>query len=153
MASSSDRVRNWWGTLNEMNKAEAYFGRTLDAKIRISTRRGRVRLLSRDSPSVKIYHTPDQLPHSLGSDHMIILEDLSREWVEALGPRFGIPVSVFALHWTNPIDHVDGEVRVPIGESPARHFILNYRQSLPFSIEDRRNDITVGNVKNGQLGE
>ena len=75
--------------------------------------------------------------------NLIVLEDLSRERVEALGPQLGIPVSVFALHWADPTDHVNGGLRVPIGESPARHFILSYRQSLPFFIKNRQNNITI----------
>jgi len=70
--------------------------------------------------------------------------------VEALGPRLGIPVSIFASHWANPIDHVSGEVRIPIGTSPARHFILNYRQSLPFSITDRQKDHLVHGMRQGK---
>lgn len=152
-SSSSERVGNWWGTLNKMSKAEVYFRQTLDAKNHISTERGRAALLLRNQSTVRIYSRPEELPHSLRPHDLIVLEDLSREWVEALGPRLGIPVSVFALHWANPIDHVNGEVRVPIGESPTRHFILNYRQPLPFSILSRENEITVKGVKKGQLGE
>ena len=136
-----------------------YFRRTLDAKKKLSTKPSRAILFefSLSSTRWRVFDKPEDLGREffigLGRRHLIVLEDISREWVECLGPRLGIPVSVFALHWANPIDHVNGEVRVPIGESPARHFILNYRQSLPFTILDRQTEIIVDNVKKGQLGE
>lgn len=156
------RVENWWSTMNKMSQAEVDFQQMLDAGDHISTR-GRAMLLSRDSKNVQICKTPEELLDNFSFDIegnalreltqpylLIVLEDLSRGWVEALGPSLNIPVSVFALHWANPIDHVGGAVRVPIGESPARHFILNYRQSLPFSIQK---DITVDDMEIGQLKE
>ena len=187
MASNSDKVRNWWGTLNSMSKAELYFKQTLDAHNDISTRRPRAMLISAKSPihgeapthgespphgappilgepTITEFREPQKLLGSLQYDikddiharrrpwprDLIILEDLSREWVEALGPHLGIPVSVFALHWADPTEHVNGGLRVPIGESPARHFILSYRQSLPFFIKNRQNNITVNGVDKGQ---
>ena len=147
-----------------MSEAELYFERTLDAHGDISTRKPRaiiIRERGRETPRTKEYLKPEELLDDLelgiqGSDnhqarYLIILEDLSREWVEALGPRLDIPIYVFALHWANPTGHVSGGLRVPIGESPARHFILSYRQSLPFYIQDRQNIITVNGVDKGQL--
>ena len=152
---------NWWGRLNSMSKAELYFWKTLDAHNDISIRRPRAMIISEDPQADREFHEPRSLLRSLGRDihgsyrpkqkDLIILEDLSREWVEALGPELGIPVYVFALHWADPTDHVNGGLRVPIGESPARHFILSYRQSLPFFIKNRQNNITVNGVEKGQL--
>ena len=151
LETDEQKVKNWWGTMNKMSKAEMYFQRTLDHRTHISNKRGRAMLLRRDPKIPQICDTPEKLLNSFmfdrieedsdelkNPDLLIVLEDLSREWVEFLGPLLGIPVSVFALHWANPIDHVGGEIRIPIGESPARHFILNYRQSLPFSIRGRK---------------
>ena len=161
MAGSLDTVRNWWGTLNSMSKAELYFEKTLDAHNVISRRRPRAMLISEEPPTVREFHDPQELldglhirsdvPYRPELRNLIVLEDLSREWVQALGPQLGIPVSVFALHWADPTDHVNGGLRVPIGESPARHFILSYRQSLPFFIKNRQNNITVNGVEKGQL--
>ena len=156
-------VQEWWGTLNRMSEAEVHFQRELDARHdKLPARKPRAMIIrerGRDTPITKEYLKPEELRHDLelqGSDnlqarYLIILEDLSREWVEALGPRLGIPVYVFALHWANPTGHVSGGLRVPIGESPARHFILSYRQSLPFFVKDRQNSITVNGVDKGQL--
>ena len=172
MAKDTERIKNWWGTLNRMSKAELYFQQTLDARNHISTKRGRAILLSRESPTelsgtalcdwrfqvekAQICLMPDEFVHTFeNSDGIdqIVLEDISREWVEAIGPWFNILISVFALHWANPIDHVNGEAQLPVGESPSRHFILNYRQLLPFSIQNRANETIVNGVKKGQLKE
>ena len=152
-------VQDWWGTLNRMSKAELYFEQTLDARNAISKRKPRAMIIriEREPRVFKEFFKPGELLEDLeGSDshragYQIILEDLSREWVEALGPRLGIPVYVFALHWADPTGHVNGGLRVPIGESPARHFILSYRQSLPFYIKNRQNKIIVNGVAKGQL--
>ena len=150
MASSDDpEVQRWWGTLNKMSRAEVYFRQTLYARKELVP--GRAMIIRSGSPSQ--WSSPMDIPSDLGPRDLIVLEDLSRSSVEALGPRLGIPVSVFALHWANPIDHVNSEVRVPIGESPDRHFILNYRQSLPFSILDRNQDIAVKGLRAGQFWE
>lgn len=66
---------------------------------------------------------------------LIILEDLAPAWVKMLGPYLGIPPSVFALHWANPVGHMLGDVRVPLGQNPSRGFILNYKQIHPVKIE------------------
>ena len=162
MADHHVSVQDWWGTLNRMSKAELYFEQTLDARNDISKRKPRaIRHIGREPPSAKEFLKPEELLDDLKLEmhkfdshrhgYLVNLEDLSREWVEALGPRLGIPVYVFALHWADPTDHVNGELRVPIGESPTRHFILSYRQSLPFFIKNRQNNITVNGVDKGQL--
>ena len=164
MAGHHGSVQEWWDSLNRMSKAELYFEQTLDARNDISTRKPRamiIRVTDWGPPIADEFHEPEKLldylnfeTHGPGSHRpgdLIILEDLSREWVEALGPRLGIPVYVFALHWADPTAHVNGELRVPIGESPARHFILSYQQSLPFCIKNRQNNITVNGVDKGQL--
>lgn len=155
-------AENWWGTLNKMSRAEVYFQHSIKQR---DPRRGRAMLVKRSSRAVEICATPGSLlrhhwlkitedgldmGQSGSSDLCIVLEDLSREWVEILGVLLSIPVSVFASHWANPIDHVAGDIRVPIGESPARHFILNYRQSLPFSILNRKHQVTINGVKKGR---
>lgn len=164
MAGYPISVQEWWGTINRMSKAELFFERTLDARGDISTRKSRAMIImerGRETPLTKEYLKPEELLDNLkleikGSDnhqasYLIILDDLSREWVEALGPRLDIRVCVFAFHWADPTGHVNGELRDPIGESPARHFILSYRQSLPFFIKDRQNNITFNGVDKGQL--
>ena len=162
MAGYPISVQEWWGTMNLMSEAELYFERTVDARGDISTGKPKAMMVKergRDTPITKEFLKSEELLDDFelqGSDnhegrYLIILEDLSREWVEALGPRLGIPVYVFALHWANPTGHVSWGLRVPIGESPARHFILSYRQSLPFFIKDRQNSITVNGVDKGQL--
>lgn len=161
------KVREWWGTLNSMSEAEVHFKRALDARHDVlPTRRPRAMIITKMTEGQNLvteqFQEPEQLLRrldhvndhyrSFGAKHSIILEDLSREWVEKLGSRLDIPVYVFALHWADPTGHVNGELRVPIGESPARHFILSYRQSLPFFIKNRQNNITVnGGVNKGQL--
>ena len=159
MAGNLDTVQNWWGPLNSISEAELYFKKTLDAHNGISTRRPKAMIISEEPPTVKEFHDPQNLLEGLdlhinGSyrpeqRNLIVPEDLSREWVEALGPQLGIPVYVFALHWADPTAHVTGGLRVPIGESPARHFILSYRQSLPFFIKNPQNNITINGVKKG----
>ncbi len=153
MTSSPEEVEKWWAKRNIMSKAETDFKTALKLWNQDPDSHQRVKaiLLSGESKKTKPISTPEDLP-KIERHHLIVLQDLSREWVEALGPRLGIPVSVFALHWANPIDHINGEVRVPIGESPTRHFILSYRQSLPFWI-DRKTDIMVEGVKQGQIGD
>lgn len=149
---NSHIIERWWGTINKRSKAEVDFKRSITDKNRIPSTRIQAKLFKASSPNIGICQTPKELlyhpwvesidpsPEAKQSDLCIVLEDMSLEWVEILGPLLSIPVSVFALHWANPIDHVGGDIRVPIGESPARHFILNYRQSLPFSILERSND-------------
>lgn len=143
--------------MNKRSKAELYFKRSIKDKPKdaVSSTRVKAKLLRASSEKMFVLNTPQDLLHhpwfegidpspgSEPSDLYIVLEDMSLEWVEILGPLLSIPVSVFALHWANPIDHVGSEIRVPIGESPARHFILNYRQSLPLSILERENNITM----------
>ena len=167
MANEPDsKLRDWWGTRNGMSEAEVHFRRALHARHDVlPIRQPRAMIITRMVEGRKSvteqFQEPEKFLHRLGyvndhykssgARHLIILEDLSLEWVEKLGPRLGIPVYVFALHWADPTDHVNGELRVPIGESPARHFILSYRQSLPFFIKNRQNNITVNGVDKGQL--
>lgn len=152
--------------MNNLSKVELYFQSSITDRNLSMSMKVRAKLLRGLSQEIAICNTPEDLlhhpwfqeiihePEPRKSDLCIVLEDMSLEWVEILGPMLSIPVSVFALHWANPIDHVGGDVRVPIGESPARHFILNYRQSLPFSILEREHYITLSGrtgVKKGWL--
>jgi hypothetical protein len=66
---------------------------------------------------------------------LLLLEDIGASWVEELAVALKIPEYFFGLHCVHPIRHVIGDVRVPLGEDPVQHFILNYRQPLPFLIE------------------
>ena len=151
MTSTTEEIEKWWATMNIMSQAELYFKKALELRDKSSALYAPVKAMLLDGLSTRIIDRPEQLPKIKPHD-LIVLQDLSREWVEALGPKLHIPVSVFALHWANPLDHVNGKIRVPIGESPARHFILNYRQSLPFSIQGRENDTIINGARKGQLG-
>jgi hypothetical protein len=156
-----EEVRGW--KRNAKSQFELAFIRSLEAQDQTQASKGRAAVLvhSTKEPFSRRYEHPsrlsDDLKHRLFEKIqkkgriLIVLEDLSSSWVEFLGSQLGIPVSVFALHWSNPIDHVSGEVRVPIGESPGRHFILNYRQSLPIVIEDKENVIELDGEERGEF--
>ncbi|KAF2681940.1 hypothetical protein K458DRAFT_75582 [Lentithecium fluviatile CBS 122367] len=70
---------------------------------------------------------------------LFVLEDLGADWVNVLQELVQIPAYVFGLHWMHPNDHVLGKAKTPLGQDPEQHFILNYRQPLPF--RTRRRDI------------
>lgn len=68
---------------------------------------------------------------------LVILEDPSPSVARIFGPFFGIPASVFALHIESPLDHLQGDVRVPLGEDPSHHFVLNYQQRHDWVIKEK----------------
>ncbi|KAH8754646.1 hypothetical protein F5883DRAFT_185377 [Diaporthe sp. PMI_573] len=65
---------------------------------------------------------------------LLVLEDLGRDWVEAIGVAFRIPVYFFALHWADPVDHAWGIARMPLGHRTREHNILRYRETLPIIV-------------------
>jgi hypothetical protein len=153
-------VRAW--KRNARSQLELAFIRSLEAQDQSHASKGRAAMLvhSTEESFIRRYERPSHLSADLNGSLLqkvrkqgrilIVLEDLSSSWVEFLGPQLGIPVSVFALHWSNPIDHVSGEVQVPLGESPGRHFILNYRQPLPIVINGRENVVQLHGEDRGE---
>lgn len=144
--SDTDRVEQWWNSAGsfdqelEMEFRECLSHSTVDPF-------GRAAICTRDK--TKVYTTEEgeafetdletlanEIPYNpSASDHtLIVLEDIGRHWIDILGPILGIPVYFFALHWAMPIKHLTGDIRLPAGQSPERHFILPYQQLLPFRI-------------------
>jgi hypothetical protein len=158
-----DEVRAW--KRNARSQFELAFIRSLEAQDQSQAGKGRAAMLvySTEKSFITRYERPSQLSADLNNSLLqkvrkqgrilIVLEDLSSSWVEFLGPQLGIPVSVFALHWSNPIDHVSGEVQVPLGETPGRHFILNYRQPLPIVINGRENVVQLHGEDRGEFSK
>jgi hypothetical protein len=68
----------------------------------------------------------------LDSRPLLILENINQDLVEGLGKELHIPEHVFYLRWMHPNEHILGTARIPLGEDPRKHFVLNYRQPLPF---------------------
>jgi hypothetical protein len=66
---------------------------------------------------------------------LIVLEDLGRCGVEAIGKAFHIPPRVFALHWASPSLYNRGRDQSLLGQPAEEHFILPYSEILPFEIE------------------
>lgn len=62
---------------------------------------------------------------------LLILENISHRLAGELREDLHIPGYVFDLHLMHPYDHILGTSRIPLGEDPCNHFILNYRQPLP----------------------
>ncbi len=59
---------------------------------------------------------------------VLLLEDLSWSWVEAIYKGLGVPLSFFARHWASPTFYNRGETQPPLGQNPQNHFILSYSQ-------------------------
>lgn len=76
-------------------------------------------------------------PHPDAHRRLIVLEDLSRDWVLVLGSKLNIPPSFFALHYTRPEDLLLGNVRIPLGRSRHRHAIFSYPQPLLTRISNK----------------
>lgn len=66
-----------------------------------------------------------------------ILEDLAAVGIECLHSITRIPLSVFALHWANPMDNILGKERVPLGVRFTENLMLNYVQTLPWRIQNK----------------
>lgn len=69
---------------------------------------------------------------------LVIMEDMGASWVKRIAKLLRLPEYLFALHWRKPTDHVLGNIQIPLMEDPRRHFILQYRQPLPFKITKPR---------------
>lgn len=69
---------------------------------------------------------------------LVIIEDLGRDWIAKLGVEFHIPAHVFAFHWVSPSSYIRGRVRLPLGQASEDHFIMPYREVLPFTITEKR---------------
>jgi len=80
---------------------------------------------------------------------LLIVEGLNRDVVEMLNVELQVPNYVFELHRMHPNDHVLGVSRIPVGESPNNHFILNYRQPLPFRSKGARTCECASSKKTG----
>lgn len=65
---------------------------------------------------------------------LVVMEDLGADWVPCFAKWLQIPEHIFALHWAHPQDHLSGQVGVPLGTDPKQHFILQYKQPLPFKV-------------------
>jgi hypothetical protein len=68
---------------------------------------------------------------------LVILEDLGFEWIDVLATKLDVPLHVFAQHWASPIDHIKGRVRIPLGQDPHYHLVLNYDQLHPVIFDDK----------------
>jgi hypothetical protein len=77
---------------------------------------------------------------------LIILEDLGVDWIETLVTELEVPLHFFAQHWAPPVFHNDRKVRVPLGQDPQYHFVLNYDQVHAVQIDgeiDKGSQITL----------
>lgn len=77
---------------------------------------------------------------------LIILEDLGRNWIQVLGSRLGMPLSVFERHWARPEHHSLGKVRIPLGQDNRYHFVLSYVQSHPIVITGRNKGVSLASI-------
>lgn len=144
-------AQEWWETSDPRKRLECEFRQCI-LNQKKSDSRGRVAVIdfsSSSEVSFKEYKEPNDLGDRLYSWELkqegrllIILEDLSRAWIELLGPRLHVPVSVFALHWASPEDHILGRARVPLGESPDRHFVLTYQQPTRLRIQPKKKGLS-----------
>jgi len=77
---------------------------------------------------------------------LIILEDLGVNWIETFATELEVPLHFFAQHWAPPVFHNDRKVRVPLGQDPQYHFVLNYDQVHAVQIDggiDKGSQITL----------
>ncbi|GAP89061.2 putative magnesium and cobalt transport protein [Rosellinia necatrix] len=163
MASDPNLVSDWWFTLDTTSELEIEFKQSVDDQTTQQQIEGRaliIRFMDGGGEVAKTYHPEtnkenkeirgdltefkEALSSAAKSDEscLVILENLGKQWIESLGCALKIPGYFFALHWARPVDHILGQVSIPLGQSPERHFILNYRQSLPFRINQRNIDKT-----------
>lgn len=124
----------------------AAFLKELQTQTEKEKNRGRAAIITGDGPLVW-EPTPKGLGKALkkiehdtrhtNDSSLLILEDLGASWIEEIRGVLDIPAYVLALHWMHPDDHILGTAKVPLGQDPERHFILNYRQPLPFRVTRR----------------
>jgi hypothetical protein len=89
--------------------------------------------LARDNNSGYVF------PH-----RVIVLEDLEGQRIEILGLGFNIPPYFFALHWCSPVDFMNDEAYLLLGQDPKQHFILSYQEIFPLMILRKKIRITMG---------
>jgi hypothetical protein len=147
-------AESWWDTIDLSSTLETEFQEAVNRQDDERAGRGKAAVVRFTHDGVcqpsEIPESPKELHRYLNwhldkismntessPNCLVILEDLGRNWINVLGPTLQIPISVFALHWEKPEAHIQGDVRVPLGTSPDRHFILNYRQFLPLVISDK----------------
>jgi hypothetical protein len=119
------------------------FLRNLKNQTKEERNRGRAAIITGGGTLV-LEHTPKGLGEALKKiEHdtkytedssLLILEDLGASWIEEISDVLDMPAYVLALHWMHPNDHILGNAKVPLGQDPEKHFILNYRQPLPFRV-------------------
>jgi hypothetical protein len=76
----------------------------------------------------------EQFKKEDSSRRLVILEDLGYDWIVNISSTFKVPMNVFAEHWANPAHHINGRVRVPLGQDLHHHYILNYDQQHAITI-------------------
>lgn len=141
---TKDDIDLWWKSVNETDDMESRFKDSIMKQDSDQRRRGRAAVIDCSWREAKIFRAPKELAKHLERESfppralLIILEDLSRDWIEVLGPGLGMPPNVFALHHTKPDDHILGNVRIPLGTTRNQHFILSYKQPLPIKIYNKR---------------
>lgn len=59
---------------------------------------------------------------------LIILQDMSYDWVEMLGRKLSIPRSFFEAHFASPTKYDLCQIRPPLGQDPEYNFTLQYTQ-------------------------
>jgi hypothetical protein len=138
-------VEQWWSSA--ASSLEIGFKRKTRTQNEEESLRGRAAVLTFLNGHAKLtrWGSPEdlrrdilecQIIHPVLEQHrLVILEDLGRNWIEVLGPILQIPVYFFALHQASPTDHFFGRVHTPIGQPTYRHFILSYKQPLPFRLK------------------
>lgn len=94
-----------------------------------------------DDPTHNKPHS-DQIPRR----RLWLLEDISKNYITALGSRFHIPPSFFAAHWADP-SGADFNERDSFDVNPGRQFLLKFPQFHRVSIDivggDRRDPIIL----------
>ncbi|OTB00348.1 hypothetical protein M426DRAFT_238267 [Hypoxylon sp. CI-4A] len=148
MAEYKQSYGDWWASLDTTNDVENKFQSEI---CRESSRtRGRA-VIVKFSSDGRIVNTPSvyndvkpefeselkqptQNADKKVEGSLVILEDLDKSWVEVIGDALNIPPYFFALHWSLPSRNLLGRARLPLGQSPHRHFMLNYKQQMKLRV-------------------
>jgi hypothetical protein len=88
-----------------------------------------------------------QKPSCVIHRRLWVLEDLSRNYIEALGSELRIPPTFFAAHWADPIG-ADFNERDSFVSNPRRSFLLNWPQFYRVSIDRPVRDLTCSMISN-----